>query len=347
MISEKRTLNIPLTLIALVAVGFALMAMKVILMPFVVAFFLVSLVGPTMTFLRNRGTPTGFAILILIVITALTVFLLVQMFYTQVPELIKEYPAMQQTFADHMEKFRETLPDRLKEHVQLDMRKILPGREQVASWLGDLFNMLGTLFLILLYMVFLLLEREQIFFRVRRAYDQENAERVISIIVKIQKSTENYIVGKTLVSLITGVLFTALLWAFGVKYFYIWGMLSFLLNFIPNLGSCIATLIPILVALPWFGITKLIFLSVCLILVQLGAGSFFEPRMLGNRLRLSPLMVFSSFIVWGWLWGLPGMILAVPIMATIKVIFENVESLKPLAVLISNMSAASEQKGHE
>lgn len=340
---ETRRLNLPLILIALVAVGFALMAMKAILMPFVVAFFLVSLVGPFMTFLRNRGTPTGFAILILIIVTALTVYLLVHMFYTQVPQLIQEYPTMQQELVEDIHEFRESLPAWAQDRLEnIDMKKILPGKEQVAGWMGNLFSMLGTLFLILLYMVFLLLEREQIFFRVRRAYDHEEGERIISVIVKMQKSTEAYIVGKTFVSLITGVLFFVLLWVFGVKYFYIWGMLAFLLNFIPNIGSCVATLIPILVAMPFFGITKLLILSACLIVVQLGVGSFFEPRILGNRLRLSPLMVFLSFIVWGWLWGLPGMILAVPIMATIKVVFENVEPLKPLAVLISNMSAATE-----
>ncbi len=89
-----------------------------------------------------------------------------------------------------------------------------------------------------LFMIFLLLEREQFLYRVKQAYDPEEGNRILDIIEKIQKQTENYIVGKTLTSLITGVLFTLVLWIFGVNFFFVWGMLAFLLNFIPNIGSC-------------------------------------------------------------------------------------------------------------
>jgi predicted PurR-regulated permease PerM len=133
---------------------------------------------------------------------------------------------------------------------------------------------------------------------------------------------------------------TVLLWIFGVKFFFIWGLLTFLLNYIPNIGSFIATLLPLAMATiqpePEFSLGKIVFLGACLILIQFSVGSVLEPRLLGQRLKLSPFVVFFSFILWGWLWGIPGMILSTPITATIKIVMENVEPLKPYAVMISS-----------
>ncbi len=350
----KKKINIPLTIIATVAGGVALIHLKSVLMPLVVAFFLVNLAGPCMSFLKKKGTPTGFAVLLLIAGTGLAVFLLARIFYTQVPELIDKIPQYHEAFLEKADELQNRMPEKIKEAVKVNWKEAMPAKNVsmlVASWLGDLFGVLGTMLLILLFMIFLLLEREQLMFRVKQAYDSADGERILKAVENIQKQTENYIVGKTFTSLITGMLFTILLWFFGVKFFFVWGLLAFLLNFIPNIGSCIATAIPILVmvldmalaamegAADSFSILKIASLALCLIIVQICVGSFFEPKLLGEKLKLSPLVVFCSFIMWGWLWGLPGMILAIPIMATIKIIFENVDGLKPLAVLISNRRA--------
>jgi predicted PurR-regulated permease PerM len=355
MNDPSKRINFPLTIIALVVGGVGLIYLKGILMPLMVAFFLVMLAGPSLSFMKRIGTPSGFAIVILVLLTALTVFLLARIFYTQIPELIEEAPSYYQTLQKEINSFVDNLPPKVRDLFKVEEGEGLSGKalgQMLASWLGNLFGLLGTFLLILVFMIFLFLEREHFLYRIKKAYKEEKGNRILAAVQNIQKQTESYIVGKTLVSLITGLLFTLVLWIFGVKYFFVWGLLAFLLNFIPNIGSCIATIIPLLVALTQmtlgqpesaFSPVKLIILGVILILIQMGVGSFFEPRLLGERLRLSPLVVFLSFVVWGWLWGLPGIILSVPIMATLKIIFENVESLKPIAVLISSEKPSSKK----
>jgi len=223
--------------------------------------------------------------------------------------------------------------------------------------MGTLLSMLGTLLLILVYMMFILPERSSIPFRLRAAYNKAEGARIWGIVERIQQDVESFIVGKTVISLATGILVTLFLWIMGVKFFFIWGIITFLFNFIPNIGSTLATLFPLLMAIiqpaprdagmalvPEFGLGQIVVMAVVLIGIQFAVGSLVEPRLLGNRLRLSPLVVFLSFIFWGWLWGVPGMILSTPIMATVRIVFENVEPLKPIAVLVSNQGPAARQE---
>jgi predicted PurR-regulated permease PerM len=342
---EARRINIPLAVMALVASGVALIALKGILMPLAVAFFLANLAGPSVGFMKRKGIPMGLSLIIILLLTALVLFLIGRIFYSQVPDFIVEIPKYQERLEGVYENIRLNLPEKVNAALDIDWSEALPASkvaQTIAGTLGSLFSMLGTLLLILLYMAFLLPERDQLPHRLKVAYDEKEMGRIVSIIETIQKQTESYIVGKATTSLITGILATAVLWAFGVKFFFIWGLLTFLLNFIPNIGSFIATVFPILMALvqpdPAFGLTKIVFLAASLILIQFVVGSIIEPRLLGARLRLSPIVVFLSFLLWGWLWGVPGMILSVPIMATIKIVLENIEPLKPVAVLLSNES---------
>ena len=342
---RKQTISsLPLAVVALVAAGFALIQMKTILLPFVTAFFLASLAGPFVAYLKRFKVRTGPAIVLIILLTGCIIFLLGKVFYSQVPVFQEEYSSYRLRFLEIVGSLEASLPEQVKEVVAVDWNTLLPETEEIIQFvgatLGTLFSLLGTLFLILLYMVFLLIERDVILYRVKKAWPGDAGGRILDMIDNIQKQTESYIVGKTIISLLTGFFVSLLLWIFGVKFFFIWGLLTFLLNFIPNIGSCIATLFPLLMAAvqpePTFSAVKIGILAACLVVIQFAVGSVLEPRLLGNRLRLSPLVIFLSFILWGWFWGLPGMILSIPIMATIKIVFENTDSLKPLAIVISN-----------
>jgi predicted PurR-regulated permease PerM len=302
--------------------------------------------------MKRKGIPMGLSLIIILLLTAFVLFLIGRIFYTQVPVFIEEYPEYQKRLVGVYEDIRLNLPERVNAALDIDWAEALPASkvaQTIAGTLGSLFSMLGTLILILLYMAFLLPERDQIPHRLEVAYDRKEMGRIVSIIESIQKQTESYIIGKATTSLITGILATAVLWAFGVKFFFIWGLLTFLLNFIPNIGSFIATVFPILMALvqpdPVFGLAKIACLAASLMLIQFVVGSILEPRLLGARLRLSPIVVFLSFLLWGWLWGVPGMILSVPIMALIRIVLENIEPLKPIAVLISNESGPPKEDG--
>jgi predicted PurR-regulated permease PerM len=383
MTNPSRGVVIPLIVVGLIAFGMALIAMKSILMPLAVAFFLANLAGPVIALMKKIRIPTGLAIIIIIFITAVVFFLLGEIFYKQVlifkdeigggktseiqvkesgdgRETVQAEPAgteqpggsgdddsklggYDRRFKKLWNGFLDAMPEPVREQLEvINWNELLPGKTMAryaATTVGSIFGLLGMLILIILYMVFILTEKEQAPYRLRKAFSEEESNRISTIIGGIQKQTEAYISGKTVISLATGSLVTLLLWIFGVKFFFIWGLLTFLLNFIPNIGSFIATLLPLAMATiqpdPEFSFGKIVFLVVCLIVIQFTVGSVLEPRLLGQRLQLSPFVVFLSFILWGWLWGVPGMILSTPIMATLKIVMENVEPLKPYAVLIS------------
>jgi predicted PurR-regulated permease PerM len=122
-----------------------------------------------------------------------------------------------------------------------------------------------------------------------------------------------------------------------VEFAIIWGLLAFLLNFIPNIGSVIATILPLPIVYIQFGHFSTVFwVALFLIGIQAVIGNFLDPRIVGKSLHLSPLVVLFSLMFWGWLWGFIGMFLAVPISVIIKIIFENSQSLKFLSVLMDH-----------
>jgi AI-2 transport protein TqsA len=124
-----------------------------------------------------------------------------------------------------------------------------------------------------------------------------------------------------------------------VEFAIIWGLLTFLLNFIPNIGSVIATILPLLIAFIQFdSVGTLFWLALLLSGVQMIIGNFIDPRVVGRSVNLSPLVVLCSLMFWGWLWGFIGMFLAVPISVIIKIVFENTRSLKFISILMSHSS---------
>jgi predicted PurR-regulated permease PerM len=141
---------------------------------------------------------------------------------------------------------------------------------------------------------------------------------------------------KTLTSLADAILVTVVLWIIGVDFALLWGFVTFVLNFIPNIGSIIATILPFVASLLQFN-TLAVPLLVLFLLgsIQMLMGNVVEPRWMASSLNLSALLVLFSLIFWGWLWGGLGMILAVPLTSTLKIIFENVNALKPIAILMS------------
>jgi predicted PurR-regulated permease PerM len=144
-----------------------------------------------------------------------------------------------------------------------------------------------------------------------------------------------YLNTKSLVSLITAVLSLIVFKIFGLDFAIIWAFLIFVFNFIPNFGSIVASILPITIALIQFdSILNVLWLGILIMGIQFAIGNILEPRLMGRSLNLSPLMVILSLIFWGWIWGIAGMLLAVPILGTITIIFENIDSLKFISVFL-------------
>lgn len=212
-------------------------------------------------------------------------------------------------------------------------RLIALGRSAVEVSLG----LVTMAIVVLFYLIFLLAEEAGFERRVAAAFGSERAGRIMGIIAKINTAVAQYIAVKTLVSLLVGGITTAILLLFGVQYAVMWGILTFFANFIPYIGSLVAVILPILMSLIQFGtLGKPLLLLALLSVVQQVIGSIVEPRMVGQRLGLSPLVVLLSLAFWWSLWGITGMILAAPLMVTLKIVLESMEQTRPIAKMMSD-----------
>lgn len=207
----------------------------------------------------------------------------------------------------------------------------------LSSLFSALTSIFGNAFLILLYLVFILLE-EPIFTRKLKAVYRtpEQYDRATGILQKIDHSINNYIAIKTITSLSTGFLSFFVLYFVGVDAPFFWAFIIFILNYIPNIGSLIATLFPTIFALLQFGDFTQPFLVLIIVgAVQLTIGSFVEPRIMGNTLNMSPLVVFLTLALWGTIWGVTGMLLSVPITVIIILILNEFPETRSVAALLS------------
>jgi AI-2 transport protein TqsA len=140
----------------------------------------------------------------------------------------------------------------------------------------------------------------------------------------IQRSIYSYIIIKTLISLITGILAYIICVSFGIKFAIFWAFLTFLFNYIPSIGSITATIFPVLMAIIQFdSVKKILLILVLLGTIQFLMGNFFEPMIMGNRLRLNTPTVIFGLVFWGYIWGVAGMILSVPLLVILKIILER------------------------
>jgi predicted PurR-regulated permease PerM len=173
--------------------------------------------------------------------------------------------------------------------------------------------------------------------KVIAAFGQQRGEIILETIEKVNSNIPTYLFYKTLISMITGLLVTFMLKFFQIDFAVLWGLIAFLLNFIPNLGSIVAGFPPILLTLiqtESFTMTFIIFF--CFFMIQMVIGQILDPRILGASLNISPIVIFFSLLFWGWLWGIVGMILCIPIADTIRIVCGNIPKLQWFSILISN-----------
>ncbi|MCA9626853.1 MAG: AI-2E family transporter [Myxococcales bacterium] len=191
----------------------------------------------------------------------------------------------------------------------------------LGGTLSGVANMLSNVLLVVLTMAFILFEATTLSKKLRAAMGDPTAD--LSRWTKMASEVKRYVVIKTYVSLGTGITIGLFLWALGVDFPLLWGLLAFLLNYVPNIGSIIAAIPPVLLALVQFGIGRALATLGGFLVVNMLIGNVIEPAFMGRRLGLSTLVVFLSLIFWGWLWGPVGMLLSVPLTMVVKILLEN------------------------
>ena len=354
----SRLTTILLIIIAGFVVGVILYLLRTVLLPFVIAMLLSNLFIPVVRWMRARRVPIIVALLVVLVVMSGVLTLLSLILFSSAEAFIEELPKYQARFlsmiligqaklTEFAQQFGVEDVPRLRFSELIDAGSLTSA---LTVGLGSFFSVVTYVFLVLLFMLFILAESADIGGRIREAFPSGQASRVGEIMRNIDVQVRQYLLTKTLISLATGTLTTIVLSVLGVDFALIWGFVAFLLNFIPNVGSIIASILPFIASLlqfETFGVPLLVILL--LGGVQMLMGNVVEPRVMAVSMNLSALLVLVSLIFWGWLWGPLGMVLAVPLTSTLKIIFENVGELKPIAVLMSGHSgkAAAESGATE
>jgi AI-2 transport protein TqsA len=208
----------------------------------------------------------------------------------------------------------------------------------VTTIAGTLGGVAGSAGIVIVYVVFLLIEQGS-FDRKLHALlpDPARATRLHLLLGRIARQIQGYLWVKTLMSLLTGSVTFTILWTVGVDFAEFWALIIFLLNFIPTIGALLGVIFPALLALVQFD-TILPFLVVtgALTATQFVVGNLLEPRLMGRKLNLSPLVIILSLTFWGMLWGVVGMILCVPITVSIMIICGHFAPTRPIAIMLSS-----------
>lgn len=199
----------------------------------------------------------------------------------------------------------------------------LPVFSYIQGLTTSIISFVGQTFLVFIMTLFMILGKQK--------SDIDNP-----LVTEIHASVSNYITIKTIVSFLTGVLVFLILTMFNVELAFMFGVLTFLMNFIPSIGSIIATFLPMPVVLLHFGFSVQALVILLLVTVtQVMIGNVIEPKFMGERLDMHPVTVLVSLLFWGLVWGVPGMFLAVPVTAVIKIILGKIQSTRSIALLMS------------
>jgi predicted PurR-regulated permease PerM len=348
--APERTRGAPIliTFAAFVVVVAGLRAASDLVVPFLVAAFIALVAAPPVAWLRRRRVPAGLAVLAVIVAMVLALLLLTTVVGTSVNRFVGALPQYQQSLGEALGGVIAWLQGRGLQVSREQIGQFLdPGAAMglAAGVLTSLQKVLTNGFLILLTVVFMLLEASGLPAKMRAAIGDPEAD--FSGFDAFITNLNRYLAIKSWISLATGVLCTAWLSILGVDFAILWGVLAFLLNFVPNLGSIIAGVPAVLLAFIQFGAGKAGLVALGYVVVNVVIGSGVEPRFMGRGLGLSTLVVFLSLVFWGWVFGPVGMLLSVPLTMALKIALESREDSRWLAVLLGTGSSLPVPSGRE
>lgn len=327
--------QICLLTITSILVGVVLKELSVVLIPLVLAIMFSYILAPIVDWSgRKFSLPNSMGILFSLALTLVMLIFVSLMISSSIGVLQENAGAYEAHILDLNQKGLIWLNEGpiawLNEHgieVNVESFSSLLSEIPISGLLGGVTNtllqFLSNAFLILIFVIYLLEGRNP---------NKESSP----LITQIESKIENYLLIKLILSLATGISVAFFLWMLDIDLAMVFGLLAFVLNFIPNVGSIIATLLPVpmVIVNPDFSVLTL---SLAIILpgtVQMVVGNVIEPKLLGDSLELHPITVLMCLIFWGIIWGIPGMLLAAPITAVLKILLENIEITKPVAKLL-------------
>jgi AI-2 transport protein TqsA len=329
--------NVIINIAAFIVIVAGLKAATQLLVPFLLAVFIAVLCAPMMIWLKKRRVPSIASVLLVVVLFFLITATLGTVIGTSLSAFYQDLPEYEQKLQQQGTDIIATLSgfgiivDEAVWRNYIDPGAVMKMVAKIFSGLG---GVLTNTFLILFSVIFILLEASGFPEKLKRALG--NKTLALEYFQKFSDSVQRYLLIKTLVSMGTGIIVGTMLAWIGVDYAILWAVIAFLLNFIPNIGSIIAAVPPMLIALIQLGPMSSMLVAGLFVVTNVLFGNVIEPRYMGRSLGLSTLVVFVSLIFWGWIFGPVGMLLSIPLTMMVKIALENSQRNRWLAILLGH-----------
>jgi AI-2 transport protein TqsA len=338
---ESTEASLLVKIAALIIIFAGVIYAKSIITPFLLAVFISIICEQPVSWLEKRRMPRWLALIIVIfgLIFLFSGFgFLIGDTVSSFSGNLSQYESTLKSISDSFIQFLNDKGIKIPQDQIFNLVQPAKILEFTAGALNKLINMMGNTFLIFLIILFTLMEFGS--FSVKARAILIGSDKSISYFSTILQNIRHYLGIKTLICLLTGILIYIALLIIGVDYPLLWALIAGLMNYIPNIGSIIAAVPAVLFALIQLGLGGAVWTLGSFMLVNNVLGNFVEPRIMGKGLGLSTLVVFLSLIFWGFIFGTVGMFLSVPFTMTIKIILEQNEKTKWLAIILGTPDEA-------
>jgi len=338
-VDKAKWLRIGVGILVLFLVGVFLRLARPILVPFAMALLISFAVSPALDFLVRRKVPKALALVLILIFSFAVLYLLGMVFYSGGKSLASELPSYTEMVRGFLARIDGLVPDpRLKVGLTEWIQGFNIGQAGtfLLSTLGPFFSFMSDLLLVFVFMTFILAGRGRLVRKFEAAFPADEASTLSRTAARLDCEIQKYLAAKTLTNLLIGILVAAALSIIGVRFAVVFGVLAVIFNYVPTLGAVVSVAMPSLLFLFLEGglTLKVVLVVILLTAIHLALIRLVERRLAAKELRLSPLLVLFSLFFWAWLWGIPGMILAVPLLTAARILFDNVPSLRFLGTMM-------------
>ena len=339
-------------LIALYLTGAVLKITASINLPFIMAVLLALVMTPFINFWMKFKIPRFIPIIFAGFLLIAVIIALGEVFFISAQSILRIYPRyearMTEIFIWLSQYFDLSYDEQLSFIQNLWAQSGIRTQIQIYTFTlsNSFLNFIKDTVMISLFLVFLLFEAVFIKEKLNVAFEGKRAGHIWKISIEIMQQVSRYLSIKFIISVINGVVVAFLLKLVGLEFAVVWGIFQFILNFIPTLGTIAISIVVSLFSLIQFWPDPLpVFLTILIMVgVNMILGSIIDPKVTGDGLGLTPLVIFLSLMLWGWIWGFAGMVIAVPMTVIIRIVCDNVPVLEPISILLGSRRAVQAKK---
>jgi len=336
-INSSHGMRILFSIAAVVIIIAGIYLAQSVVVLFLISFFLALLGTPLVFWLKEKRIPSAIAVFIVVAVIVIIILLIGAQIASSFSSFSDELPLLQSLIREQVIDIVAFLKSKglivrdkfFQEYINPEAIMRL-----TASLLSGLSSALSDLFLILITVTFILLEISSFPVKIRKILG--DPKQVFPRFTEFVIDMKRYMVIKTIINLVAGILIGLWMYILGVQFPVLWGFLAFLLHYIPNIGAVISAIPAALLAFVQLGTGSALLVIAGNILIGFVIGNMIEPRLMGRKFGLSTLVVFLSLIFWGSLLGLIGAILSIPLTMTLKFAFESNKSTRWIAILLES-----------